>query len=131
MEMFNSHLQGAKSEPITVATAVSHATGICYLASSSVNSIGDCWIIDSGASRHICHIRDLSCNWHRIEPICVVLPTAYQICVEFVGDVRISTDLILHDVLYVPDFAYNLVSVSCLLQTGLFSVLFAESYCLI
>lgn len=57
--------------------------------------------------------------------ITVVLPTSFRVVVEFIGDVRISDSLLLQDVLYVPRFSFNLISVNCLLQDKSLSINFS------
>lgn len=115
LEMLQSHLQKANTNSIMVTFAVSHVTGICSLALSFFVSSTDTWIVDLGASRQICHRRDLFCNLHCISGITVSLPTSHRVNVNFVGDVRLSDDLLLCDVLYMAQFNYNIISVSCLL----------------
>lgn len=90
MEMLNSQLQAAKTELITVVSNVTHATGIYSLASPSVDSLGDCWIVDSGASKHICHNRRLFHNWRCVDMISIILPTSYRVNVKHIGDIYIS-----------------------------------------
>ena len=61
----------------------------------------------------------------------VSLPTKTRLKVKHIEDVFISNDLVLKDVLYIPNFKYNLLSVSTLLKDDKFALLFADSNCLI
>ena len=60
----------------------------------------------------------------------VILPTKTLLKVEHIGDVFISNDLVLKDVLYIPDFKYNLLLVSTLLKYDKFAISFVDSNCL-
>jgi len=72
----------------------------------------DNWIIDSGAWDHICN----SMNWFKrhkkINPINVQLPNESFARVEIAAEVHIFGFLILHNVLYLPQFNFNLISIS-------------------
>lgn len=116
MNMLTSCLQSTKIEPITIALTTTHIACICSLAFDHVISSTDSWIIDSSASCHICYSRSLLHNWRKIEKTSVVLPTSFSVSVDSIGDVRILDDITLKDVLFVPTFQYNLISVSFLLK---------------
>lgn len=55
--------------------------------------------------------------------VSVILPDQNRYKVDYVGNVRLSKDLCLINVLYVPQFAYNLMSTSALLKNDTDSVL--------
>lgn len=61
----------------------------------------------------------------------VALPTNFRIPVEYIGDVRLSSSLMLHNVLFIPNFSYNLISLSCFLKCESICMDFSESHCLI
>lgn len=46
------------------------------------------------------------------------------ITVEFSGDISLGTHLVLHDVLYVPQFKFNLISVSALTKKSRLTMIF-------
>lgn len=73
------------------------------------------WVVDSGASRHICYNASLFKSIKPIAGSTVTLPDHSSIQVNFCGDIRPGDSLVLEDVLYIPDFKFNLISVSCLL----------------
>lgn len=54
-----------------------------------------------------------------------------QISVHFIGIVKISTHLILEDVLYVPYFKFNLISVRSLTRKNDVSINFFNHACII
>lgn len=61
----------------------------------------------------------------------VGLPNGKQIMVTKEGNVALGENLILTDVLYVPDLKCNLISVSQLLATSFYSVTFTDKLCVI
>lgn len=73
------------------------------------------WVVDSGASRHICSNVSLFKSITPIGGSTVTLPDHTSIEVNFCGDIRLGNSLVLEDVLYIPIFRFNLISVSCLL----------------
>lgn len=50
----------------------------------------------------------------KVDNTCVTLPNHTRISVSLCGDIRISPNLVLHDVLFVPQFKFNLLSVNAL-----------------
>lgn len=72
------------------------------------------WLVDSGASRHICSNASEFTSIRPIQHSTVILPNHTSIPVHFSGEVKLNNHLTPHDVLYVPRFKYNLLSVSAL-----------------
>lgn len=70
------------------------------------------WIMDSGASKHICSNIQFFTHTKHTTKTFVILPNQNQITVHIYGDIRLNSDLILRDVLYVPKFGFNLFSIS-------------------
>jgi len=64
------------------------------------------------------------------KPINVILPDASIKIVTTIGQVSLLPNLTLHNVLYVPDFKYNLLSVSKLLQNQTLYARFHSDICL-
>lgn len=106
--------------PITDSLPVPHSANIagtsCFF-SHHQSSLG--WIIDSGASDHMCHyissftnLRSILHSRHEI-----TIPDGRSISVSYIGDVRLHDALVLKDVLYVPQFKFNLISVCRLCNT--------------
>jgi len=81
------------------------------------------WILDSGATQHMCFDSKIFLELNTLKtPVFVDLPNSHRVKVTQVGCVPLDTKLILKDVLFVPCFKYNLISVyklckqlSCLL----------------
>ncbi|XP_075111237.1 uncharacterized protein LOC142181703 [Nicotiana tabacum] len=69
------------------------------------------WIIDSGTSDPMTSDKSLLFNIHTLPiPYLVSVPNGYKVKVTNISSLTLSTDLILHNVLYVPSFHYNLIS---------------------
>ena len=99
-----------------------------YLVQSSVNS----WIVDSGATNHICNSL---CQFQETRAVregafSLRLGTSQIVSAIAIGSVALffnnNRTLYLKDCLYVPDLKRNLVSVSCLDQQG-YSINFDSS----
>lgn len=69
------------------------------------------WVIDSGATDHICNNLKFFDAYHDIRSIAVRLANGNSICVNKASTIRINPDLVLKDVLYLPEFDLNLVSI--------------------
>lgn len=108
---------------------VTHLTGICVLTLSSKTAYDNSQIVDSGASSHICHDKNVFTNLHPAYNIYAILPYHNRYKVEYIGDIHLSNDFCLVDVLYVPQFAYNLMSVSALLKNQRYSINFVSNSC--
>ena len=99
------------------------------------------WLVDSGASLHYCHQREM---FDTFEPMTgkgksVILGDGRRIPVSGYGTLKVSvpvfgglstTTLTNRYVQYTPDMAVNLLSVSCLTETGL-EVRFIDRDCTI
>ncbi|PWA96217.1 hypothetical protein CTI12_AA041970 [Artemisia annua] len=88
------------------------------------------WVVDSGATDHVCISLTLMHNIHICtQPIFVTLPNGQQTQVTQIGSVHINSAITLHDVLYIPSFSYNLLSVSKLGTHIPLSILFTPFSC--
>ena len=122
-------LQHFKNENVGEDTAINNTSGVAagsmkfagivVCSSSTVfdnlsckcfESSANLWIIDSGASNHITFSKNCLINIKTLPiPILVSLPNGYKVKVTEFGDVPVTSNIILHQVLYVPSFKYNLV----------------------
>ena len=91
-----------------------------------VNPLTPIWLIDSGASRHICANRSLFTTLKPLHNSMVTLPNHTSLPVSFSGEVIMNDCLILRDVLYVPSFKFNIISVSALTLNSTLVVLFSD-----
>ncbi|XP_019416421.1 PREDICTED: uncharacterized protein LOC109327712 [Lupinus angustifolius] len=78
---------------------------------SKLNYQNTSWILDSGATDHICSTLSLFSAYYRIKPILVKLPNGSQVVAKISRTIPILQNLILHNVLYLPYFSYNLLSI--------------------
>jgi hypothetical protein len=83
---------------------------------SFTNSIHAPWIIDTGATDHMICTVSLFTTITAVISRTVRLPNGQSASVTHIGTVRISESFILTDVLCVPSFSFNLISVSKLIK---------------
>lgn len=97
-----------------------------------LNSISrTAWIVDSGASDHIiCNERFFSKSKKLDFPISVQLPNGNATYVTMIGTVILSPLITLQNVFYVPEFHFNLISVSRACKENSCRVLFNHDHCL-
>lgn len=92
---------------ITTSDEGTSAT-ILYPDYSLVNSLSVVsWVIDSGATDHICNNLKLFDSTHNIKGITVKLPNGNSVLATMGGPVRINDDLVLTDVLHLPEFDFH------------------------
>ena len=91
----------------------------------------DAWIIDSGASSHVSSDLAMFTDLRPVSGVTVTLSNGTRVSITHTGTVHISHKLILHHVLHVPDFKFNLISVSTLVKTISCSAHFYVDCCLI
>lgn len=93
----------------------SYIAGICSsISMHPIFSSKDIWIVDSGATRHICSIATAFMTLRIIDNSTITLPNHTQIPVRLSGDIRLSPNLVLQNVLFVLQFKYNFLFVSAL-----------------
>ncbi|KAF9663006.1 hypothetical protein SADUNF_Sadunf18G0113400 [Salix dunnii] len=89
------------------------------------------WIIDTGATDHmICSITLFTSITSTVAKS-VRLPNGQYASVTHIGTVKISENFVLTDVLCIPSFSFNLVSVSRLTKTLKCYVIFLPSFCFV
>jgi hypothetical protein len=89
----------------------------------------DTWILDSGASHHICNSVQWFHSYNAITPVPIRLPNGDHVFACFSGSIHFSPSFIITEVFCVPNFSINLMSVSKLVQKSNYSVAFHASYC--
>ncbi|OIT03013.1 hypothetical protein A4A49_57631, partial [Nicotiana attenuata] len=119
------HFQtGGSSSNANITSGSANFAGIVVCTSSidfdkpsckCFESKNDFWIIDSGASNHMTFNKTALSNITTLPyPVLISLPNGYKVKVFQFGDVILNSEIILHKVLYVPSFKYNLISVNSL-----------------
>lgn len=115
LSLLSSHLnKPPKADDHASINSTSYTTGTCLSVSNTRICSSTKWLVDSGASRHICFDASEFTSIRPIQRSTVILPNHTSIPVHFSGEVKLNNHLTLHDVLYVPQFQYNLLSVSAL-----------------
>ncbi|XP_073017753.1 uncharacterized protein [Primulina eburnea] len=93
-----------------------------------ISNIHRHWVLDTGATYHICCSLSM---YHTSTPVSskVTLPDSSNTPATHIGSVHLSPDHILEDVLCVPAFHFNLISISALTKYMHFSVSFSSDSC--
>lgn len=88
------------------------------------------WIIDSGATNHMCYSLNLFASYKaRNTPFSVQLPDGSDAPIAHIGTVHLSPTLTLHNVFHIPSFKFNLISVSQLTKTQNCSLTLLSTSC--
>nr|XP_017256544.1 PREDICTED: uncharacterized protein LOC108226104 [Daucus carota subsp. sativus] len=90
------------------------------------------WLIDSGATDHICSNLSAFVHYTKVNPTeYITIPDGKQVAVKHTGSIQLTADLTLHNVLHVPDFHFNLISVQKLCQDLKCEVFFTVDKCIL
>lgn len=90
------------------------------------------WIIDSGASNHMTpHLHNIDSPTVFTTSTCINMPTGATAKITHTGTTKLSNGLSLNNVLCVPFFKHNLLSVKKLIKHNNCEVSFKPSYCTI
>ena len=133
MSMLLDHLsstaQTSDQYSTTSNPSSSFTTGICLFASSHIiaSSLSN-WIVDSGATRHICSNANAFLSLKIIHNSTIHLLNNTCILVHMCGDVKLGAKLILKDVLFLPQFRFNLIPISALTHDSLLIVNFFSEH---
>lgn len=82
------------------------------------------WTIDTGATDHMIHSISYFTTITATLHTHVNLPKGEIALVTHIGTVKISEKLVLHDVLCIPSFNFNLISISQLAKTTFYCLIF-------
>ncbi|XP_041995943.1 uncharacterized protein LOC121746088 [Salvia splendens] len=94
---------------------------------SSLCSSSHTWILDTGATNHVCYDQSLFTSAAPISNVSVNLPNGNTAPVTHLGTIQLTPLITLTSVLHVPSFSFNLISVSALTQTSTCTVIFTDS----
>ena len=89
------------------------------------------WTLDSGATDHMVHFISFFKTITSTVQISVRLPNGDMAKVTHIGTMQVSASLILENVLCIPSFSFNLVSISKLTQNPYCCCIFLSHYCFI
>lgn len=88
-------------------------------------------LVDSGAYAHVCNDLALFFKHTSLPHTYVTLPNNTKVQVAAVGSIRLNPNFVLTNVLYIPDFSVNLISVGALLYSKQYDVHFVDDCCVI
>ena len=91
----------------------------------------DIWVLDSGTTDHIVCSKDLLTTITAIIQTIVELPNGETARVTHIGTITLSSKLILKNVLCVPSFSFNILSISMITKSQVCYPVFLSSYCFI
>ncbi|KAL2923679.1 Retrovirus-related Pol polyprotein from transposon TNT 1-94 [Bienertia sinuspersici] len=91
------------------------------------------WLLDSGATDHVCTSLDLFDSYHSLSDTndTITIPDGRRVVVKHKGAVKLNNNITLMDVLHVPDFYYNLVSVHKLCSDLGCTITFTHDKCFV
>jgi len=113
---------------LTLLQYVTSTTTVCYMCKLE----GRIWIVDLGASDHMVFDKALLHNIRYLKnPILITLLDDSKVKVSQFGDLKIGKSFILHHVLFVPYFQFNLLSVKRLSEQLKCEVVFSEHACVL
>lgn len=104
-----------------------------FSASSFINSVShiphSSWLVDTGATHHVCCDSSLFTDYVPLHNTFVTLPNNQKVEIAKTGTVQLSPSFVLKSVLFVPSFSYNLLSVSSLISSANCDVHFTSNTC--
>jgi hypothetical protein len=101
------------------------------LAGTAFTCVPFSWIIDSGASNHICTSLSYFSSYSPVHKnIFVQLPDGSHASVKHIGNIHCSPSLTLTNVYHIPSFKYNLLSLSQLTKSIHCDIIFSSSGCI-
>ena len=95
----------------------------------SIKSATVNWILDSGATNHICCSLSSFSSYHSITPVIIKLPNGSQVSASIADIIIFSKHLYLDHVLYLPNFSFNLISVAKLSSSFHCTLAFIDHFC--
>ncbi|KAG7543853.1 Reverse transcriptase RNA-dependent DNA polymerase [Arabidopsis thaliana x Arabidopsis arenosa] len=99
---------------------------MCVMTASRRVLTSSTWIIDSGASHHVSYDKNLFESLSDGLSSAVTLPTGSNVNIAGIGVIKLNAQITLTNVLYIPEFRLNLLSVSQLTRASKSRVFFDE-----
>lgn len=130
MNMFSTHLATTADPPSRSDVASSSMeTGTCLFASLGSNLLNSqVWILDSSGSSHICNSSNAYMTLKSLDGSTGTLPSHTIIHVHSYGDIQLSSQILLRNALYIPNFKFNLLSVKALTTDSHFTITFHQDH---
>ena len=129
----SSSTQTAHINQLGIAPKIDSIIGSVLPIVCTINNDSDLntWLLDSRATDHIASSLDLYSECKHISPITVSLPNGEQLIARYSRTVHILEFLVLTNVLYLPNFNFNLISISKFTNSMHYQLVFLANKCLI
>ena len=121
------HKENATEDHSNLISSGNLAGSLCLVS----KTISHNWIIDSGATDHICNtinmftnVKEVDSNLHE-----VTIPDGSKLKVTKIGDVHFNDRVTLRNVLFLPSIRFNLISVHKLCSDNNISLTFSPFEC--
>ena len=88
------------------------------------------WIIDSGATDHICNNLNSFSDFKSFTGS-IIIPNGKRVHIHHIGTIILNSNITLHNVLHAPDFHFNLLSVTKLCSDLSSTIYFTHNSCFI
>lgn len=119
-------------DPFSYSTCLSMQHSIFVIDPINRTTYGnEIWVLDTGAIDHIVHSITLFAKITTSTSTFVQLPNDEKTIVTHMGTIQVTSTLVLENVLFVPSFNFNLISVSKLTKSLSRCVVFLSTYCFI
>ena len=92
---------------------------------------GENWVLDTGATDHIIHSITLFTKITSTISTFIQLPDGEKVTVIHMGTIQVTSTLTLENVLCVPSFSFNLISVNKLTKSLSCCLVFLSNFCFI
>lgn len=128
--IMNEVMKAMKGKQIVGESSNNSVSYANYAGINFNTSASDIWIVDSGATDHM--VFDDKLFMHKrtlVKQVEIGLPDGTCSYVSEIGSVAVFPNLILKDVLYVPSFKHNLISVGKLIDDAGIEVVFRPHEC--
>lgn len=103
------------------------ATKVIHRSAHSCNT----WVLDTSATDHIiCYVSLLTSITNLTQRV-LELPNGESAQVTHIGTIKLSATLVLDNVLCVPSFSFNLLSISKVTQKQPYFLVFLSQFCFI
>jgi len=103
----NSNQQNHEGSRSKVHSQQIDFTETTHISNKSLSYFSS-WIIDSGATDHICSSLTHFTSYHQINPISVKLPNGNQVIANYSESVFLNQNHVINNVIYIPNLTFNL-----------------------
>ena len=110
-------------------TVNASSSGIDTCSNLDTKSVFPCWIVDSCATDHISSSLSFFNSYRSIPPIPIRLPNGSHVTATLAGTIVFSQSFYLSDVLYIPGFNFNIISITKLTSSLNCCLKFTDRVC--